>query len=175
MGNLGENLVGREVCMASNVDKLSQAYYEKPRTTTTWSGLPLKEIYTPEDVADIDYSRDIANAGEYPFTRGIHSNMFRGRYWTRREVCGYGTPSDSNERLRFQMDAGASGLSIVRDNAGLLGVDGDHPLAEGEVGVCGVPLYSLEDMRELMAGIPVDRITMSFDDPCASSAAVTLA
>jgi len=160
--------------MTTNVDKLSQAYYEKPRTTTTWSGLPLKELYTPEDVRDIDYGRDIANAGEYPFTRGIHPNMFRGRYWTRREVVGYGTPADSNERLKFQMEQGASGLSLIPDNPTNLGIDADHPLASGEIGVQGVPLFSLQDVEEACAGIPLDKISMSFDESV-MSCAVTMA
>jgi methylmalonyl-CoA mutase N-terminal domain/subunit len=164
----------KEIIMASEVDRLTTAYYEKPARAETWSGLPLKEIYTPEDVQDIDYRRDIADAGQYPYTRGIYPNMYRGRYWTRREVCGYASAAETNKRLKFHMEEGVSGLSVIPDIPGQLGIDGDHPLAEKEVGVQGTPLSSLQDMLELMAGIPCDRITMSFNES-ACSCPVTLA
>ncbi len=141
--------------------KLMDAYYEKPAGLNTWSGLPLKDFYGPEDLASLDYRKDLADPGEFPYTRGIHSNMFRGRYWTRREVTGYGTPEDTNQRLRFLMEHGSSGLNVIPDNPSIMGLDSDHPRAEGEVGVQGAPMCCLEDIDLLMKGIPLDKISMS--------------
>ncbi len=141
--------------------KLMDAYYEKPAGLNTWSGLPLKDFYGPEDLASLDYRKDLANPGEFPYTRGIHANMFRGRYWTRREVTGYGTPEDTNQRLRFLMEHGSSGLNVIPDNPSIMGLDSDHPRAEGEVGVQGAPMCCLEDIDLLMKGIPLDKISMS--------------
>lgn len=141
--------------------KLMDAYYEKPAGLNTWSGLPLKDFYGPEDLASLDYRKDLADPGEFPYTRGIHANMFRGRYWTRREVTGYGTPEDTNQRLRFLMEHGSSGLNVIPDNPSIMGLDSDHPRAEGEVGVQGAPMCCLEDIDLLMKGIPLDKISMS--------------
>ena len=87
--------------MKEDLKKIKDAYHEKARTTTTLSGIPVKEIYRPEDIKDVDYERDIGDSGQYPFTRGIYPNMFRGRYWTRREVCGFGTPAHTNETVSY--------------------------------------------------------------------------
>ena len=141
---------------------IKESYKEKPKRVSTWSGLEVKEIYRPEDTNDIDYDNDISDAGEYPFTRGVHRDMFRGRYWTRRAICGYGTPADTNERLKFQLSEGATGLWLIPDLPTHHYIDGDHPYASGEVGLVGVPLYSLSDMESAMAGIPIDKITMTF-------------
>lgn len=150
-------------------DGLMEAYFEKPKRLTTWSGFPIKDIYTPADVAGIDYERDIANAGDYPFTRGIHSNMYRGRYWTMREGGGYARAADTNKRLKFLASQGVSGFSIFRDLPTVWGIDADHPMAEGEVGLCGVNLTSLKDMEEVLAGITLDKVSVAL--LCASSLA----
>jgi len=147
--------------MAEKTDKMIEAYYEKPGRISTWSGLPLEEVYTPEDLDVLDYATKIADPGEYPFTRGIFRNMYRGRYWTRREVTGYGTPSDTNKRLKYQIEQGVSGLNVIIDVPTNLGLDSDHPLAGGEVGVQGVPLTSLRDMEYLMEDVPMDKLSMS--------------
>ena len=147
--------------MVKEIDELAQAYYEKPRKMETWSGLSLKEVYTPKDMEDIEQERDIGEAGEYPFTRGIHLNMYRGRYWTRREVIGYGMPADTNNRLKLQIAEGVTGLNVITDLPGALNIDGDHPLAHREIGVCGVPWNSLKDMEELLDGIPIDKVSFS--------------
>lgn len=147
--------------MADKIDKIKEAYFEKPQTTHTWSGLPVKDIYTPEDAKGIDYDRDIADAGEYPYTRGIHPNMFRGRYWTRREVCGFGTPAETNERLILQIQEGVGGLNVIVDMPTRFGISVEHPLAEGEVGASGVPLTSIEDMKVLTRGIPTGDVSFS--------------
>ena len=156
----------------SNVDGLIDAYFEKPKRTTTWSGFPVKDIYTPKDIDGMDYERDMPDAGKYPYTRGIHPDMFRGRYWTKREVTGFGTPTDTNRRLKKQIEEGVSGLNVIRDNPTNLGIDPDHPLAEGEVGLVGVSLCSLKDMEMLTEGIPLDKVSMSLI--CASCPAIII-
>ncbi|RLC69797.1 MAG: methylmalonyl-CoA mutase, partial [Chloroflexi bacterium] len=160
--------------MATEAGRLTEAYFEKPKKTETWSGFPLKEVYGPEDTRDIDYDRDVGEPGQYPYTRGIYRDMYRGRYWTRREVCGYGTAADTNERLKFHLEEGASGLSVIPDIPSHMGMDGDHPRAMEEVGLQGAPLTSLKDMEDLVAGIPLDKISMSFNES-ACSCPVTLA
>ena len=136
------------------------AYQDTPQKPETWSGIPLNEIYTPKDVEGIDYQRDIADAGEYAFTRGIHRNMYRGKYPTRRIICGFGSAADTNKRLKFNIESGFSGLDVQLDLPSYLDViDADHPRAEGEVGVQGVNLCSLQDFEDLVEGIPLDKIT----------------
>ena len=125
--------------MAKKSDSLTEAYFERPKKTETWSGLSVKEFYNPEDTKDLDYKEDTADPGDYPYTRGIYRDMYRGRYWTRREVCGYGTAAETNERLKFHMETGASGLSVIPDIPSAMGVDGDHPQAMEEVGLQGAP------------------------------------
>ena len=147
--------------MEDKFEKLEKAYYEGAKRLKTWSGFPVKEVYSPEDVTQIDYSKDIADPGSFPYTRGIHSNMFRGRVWTKRELCGFGTPADTNARLKYLTEEGQSGLNFINDLPTALGIDSDHPLAEGEIGVIGVPLSSLKDMEALMDGIPVDKVSVS--------------
>lgn len=137
------------------------SYYEKATDLKTWSGLPLKAFYGPVDVASLDYEGDVADPGAFPYTRGIHRDMFRGRYWTLREVCGYGTPEETNERLSFLIKEGVGGLNVIPDNPSIMGLDSDHPRAGGEVGVQGVPLCSLQDMELLMKDIALDKISMS--------------
>lgn len=147
--------------MSTDLDRLTGAYYEKVRRTQTWSGIPLKRIYTPQDVAGIEFDRDIADAGQYPFTRGIHGDMYRGKLWTRRQGWGYGLGEDTNKQLKLLIEQGNTGLSIYRDLPSANGIDSDHPMAEGEVGVAGVALCSLQDMEAIMEGIPLDRVTTS--------------
>ncbi|MBL7212767.1 MAG: methylmalonyl-CoA mutase [Desulfobacteraceae bacterium] len=160
--------------MTNKSDSLIEAYFEKPKKTETLSGLSVKEFYNPEDTKDLNYEGDMADPGEYPYTRGIYRDMYRGRYWTRREVCGYGTAAETNERLKFHMKTGASGLSVIPDIPTQLGVDGDHPQAMEEVGLQGAPFTSLKDVEDLVSGIPLDKISMSFNES-ASSCPVTLA
>ncbi|MBW1786443.1 MAG: methylmalonyl-CoA mutase [Deltaproteobacteria bacterium] len=141
--------------------KLVDAYYEKPTGLKTWSGLPLKDFYGPDDVSGIDYEKQTGAPGEFPYTRGIHKDMFRGRYWTRREVTGYGTPVETNERLKFLIKEGASGLNVIPDNPSIMGIDSDHPRARGEVGVQGVSMCTMQDMELLMKDLPLEEISMS--------------
>ena len=127
---------------------------ERQEIFTTLSGVPVERLYTPSDLVDFDYSRDLGDPGEYPFTRGIHRTMYRGRVWTMRQFSGFGSPEDTNQRLHYLLKQGQTGLSIAFDLPTLMGYDSDHALAEGEVGKCGVAVSSLADMETLLAGLP---------------------
>lgn len=127
----------------------------------TVSGLPVNILYTPEDVAQLDYLRDLGFPGEYPYTRGVRSNMYRGRHWTMREFSGFGTAKDTNERYKFLLGHGETGLSVAFDFPTLYGRDSDDALCHGEVGKCGVAISSLDDMETLFAGIPLDKVSTS--------------
>jgi methylmalonyl-CoA mutase N-terminal domain/subunit len=132
-----------------------------PRNFTTVSGRPIKELYTPADLPGYDYFRDLNFPGEYPYTRGIHPTMHRGRPWTMRQFSGFGTAEDTNKRYKYLLARGQTGLSVAFHLPTLMGVDSDHPLAKGEVGKCGVAIDSLADMEVLFSGIPLDKITTS--------------
>ena len=142
---------------------------ERKELFTTLSGVPVERLYTPSDLADFDYARDLGEPGEYPFTRGIHRTMYRGRLWTMRQFSGFGTPEDSNQRLHYLLKQGQTGLSIAFDLPTLMGYDSDHALAEGEVGRCGVAVSSLADMETLLAGLPLEQVTtsMTINSPAA--------
>jgi methylmalonyl-CoA mutase N-terminal domain/subunit len=127
----------------------------------TISGLPIKPLYGPGDLAHQDYSRDLGVPGEYPFTRGIHPTMYRGKMFTMRQFSGFGTPKESNERYHYLLAAGQTGLSIAFDNPTIMGYDSDHPKAHGEVGKCGVAVDSLRDMEVLLGGIDPGAISTS--------------
>lgn len=142
-------------------DDYLKSYYEKPQSARTWSGYELKEIYTPEDRASHNYEEEVGDAGEYPFTRGIHRNMFRGRYWTRREVVGIGSPADTHERAAFCFEHGGSGLNTIADVTYEMGLDADHPWAQHEVGLTGVNITSMRDMETLVGDIPLDKVSWS--------------
>ncbi|MFQ5898253.1 MAG: methylmalonyl-CoA mutase [Candidatus Methylomirabilia bacterium] len=135
-------------------------YFEKPFRLRTWSGLDVKPFYRPEDVAGEHRERP-SDPGEYPYTRGIHRDMYRGRLWTRREVCGFGSPEETNRRMRFLLAQGASGLNVIFDIPTMTGMDADHPMVEEEVGVQGTSLSTVRDMEALMAGLPLGEISMS--------------
>src|SRR5438093_218779 len=104
----------------------------------TISGLPIRPLYRPEDLEGMDLARDLAVPGEYPFTRGIHTSMYRGRMFTMRQFAGFGTPRESNQRYHYLLEHGQTGLSIAFDNPTIMGYDSDHPKSHGEVGKCGV-------------------------------------
>ncbi|MBM4431101.1 MAG: methylmalonyl-CoA mutase, partial [Chloroflexi bacterium] len=134
---------------------------ERCDTFITTSGEPVQRLYTPLDVTDLDYERDLGFPGEYPFTRGVHPTMHRGRLWTMRMFAGFGSAEETNARYRYLLAHGETGLSVAFDFPTLYGYDTDHPLAEGEFGKCGVAVSSLADMEILFADIPVDQITTS--------------
>src|SRR6059036_3276441 len=120
-----------------------------------------ERLYTPLDTSDIDYDRDIGMPGEYPYTRGVQPTMYRGRLWTMRQYAGFGTATESNERYRFLLKQGQTGLSVAFDLPTQIGYDSDDPMANGEVGKVGVAIDSLEDMEILLAGIPLDKVSTS--------------
>lgn len=134
---------------------------EGQRKFTTVSDLPIKELYTHKDVASFDYDAKLGNPGEYPFTRGIHKDMYRGRTWTKRLFSGFGSAEDTNIRYHYLLSQGQTGLSVAFDFPTLMGYDSDSPLANGEVGKCGVSISSLADMETLFDGIPLDKVTTS--------------
>src|SRR5262249_36271908 len=116
------------------------------RRFTTISGRPIERLYEPEDVAGIDYGRDLADPGHFPYTRGIHETMYRGKAWTMRQFAGFGTAAQTNARFKYLLEHGSHGLSIAFDLPTLMGRDPDHPLSLGEVGKCGVAVSPLPDM-----------------------------
>lgn len=134
-------------------------YKERMDVFTTLSNIEVKRLYTPLDLEDYDYIKKLGFPGEYPFTRGIHATMYRGRIWTMRMFSGYGAPEDTNKRLKFLIEHGETGLSLAFDYPTLIGLDSDHPLANGEVGVCGVAVDSLWDMKIIFDGINMGQIT----------------
>jgi methylmalonyl-CoA mutase, N-terminal domain len=127
----------------------------------TSSHIPVKPLYTPADVKGSDYEHEVGYPGEYPFTRGVQGTMYRGRLWTMRQYAGFGTAAQSNERFRYLLGKGQTGLSVAFDLPTQIGHDSDHPRAVGEVGKVGVAIDSLEDMEALFDRIPLDRVTTS--------------
>jgi methylmalonyl-CoA mutase N-terminal domain/subunit len=123
---------------------------------STISGRPLEPVYTPLDVATVE-----PLPGDYPYTRGIHPTMYRGKLWTMRQFAGFGTAEDTNQRYKFLLERGQTGLSVAFDFPTLMGYDSDHPRSEGEVGKCGVAISSLADMETLFDGIPLDQVSVS--------------
>ena len=128
---------------------------------TTLSGETLNTLYTPDDLNGFDYARDLGSPGEYPFTRGPYSNMYRGRLWTMRQFSGFGSARESNQRYKYLLAQGGTGLSVAFDLPTLMGVDPDDERAEGEVGRCGVSIASLRDMETLFDGIPLGQVSTS--------------
>src|SRR5258708_1911483 len=134
---------------------------ERSGTFTTISGRPIERIYTPQDIAALDYARDLGDPGVFPYTRGIHPTGYRGRLWTMRQFAGFGTPEETNARYKQLLKAGGTGLSVAFDLPTLMGRDPDHELSLGEVGKCGVNVTSLADMETLFDGIDLAAITTS--------------
>ena len=127
----------------------------------TISGMPLNMLYTPDDIQNFDYLEESGFPGEYPYTRSIRQNLYRGRLWTMRQFAGFGTAKDTNQRYKFLLSHGETGLSVAFDFPTLYGRDSDDPLSEGEVGKCGVAISSLQDMETLFDGIPMDKVSTS--------------
>ncbi|MGH2723877.1 MAG: acyl-CoA mutase large subunit family protein [Actinomycetota bacterium] len=147
-----------------NKDAWLERYRKTPERDVdfeTISGEPLDPLYTPEDVADLDYERDLGYPGEYPYTRGVYPTMYRGRMWTMRQFAGFGTPEQTNARYKYLLEHGQGGLSVAFDMPTLMGRDSDDPRSEGEVGRCGVATDSLADFEALFDGIPLGDITTS--------------
>ena len=143
----------------------------------TMSGVELDTLYTPEDLADFDYARDLAYPGEYPFTRGVQPSMYRGRVWTMREYSGFGTAEDTNQRYHYLLEQGLTALSVAFHLPTQIGYDSDHPLARGERGKVGVAIDTLKDMEILFEGIPLDKVStsMTINSTCAPILAMYIA
>jgi len=142
---------------------------ERATTFTTISGRPIERVYTADDVAGVEYARDINDPGAFPYTRGIHATGYRGKLWTMRQFAGFGTPEETNARYKTLLAAGGTGLSVAFDLPTLMGRDPDHELSLGEVGKCGVNVTSLADMETLFEGISLSDITtsMTINSPAA--------
>ena len=131
------------------------------RLFTTVSGVPIAQLYRPEDIRELDYEQDLGDPGRPPYTRGIYPTMYRGRLWTMRQFSGFGMAEDTNERFHYLLKHGQTGLSVAFHLPTLMGFDSDHPMSTGEVGKCGVAIDSLADMETLFKGIPLDQISTS--------------
>src|SRR5438093_287646 len=145
-------------------ETLRPALKRQPERKTTFQTVSLDEIsrlYDPTDVADLDFDNDLSFPGEFPYTRGIHATGYRGKLWTMRQFAGFGTPEETNARFKYLLKEGQTGLSVAYDLPALMGYDADSPLAEGEVGKCGVAVSSLADMEVLFDGIPLEQVTVS--------------
>ena len=153
----------------TTLEKSMSRFPERQEEFVTTSSAPIGRLYTPEDVADMDYERDLGFPGEYPYTRGVHATMYRGRLWTMRMFAGFGTAEETNARFKYLLSQGETGLSIAFDMPTLYGLDTDDPRAEGEFGKCGVAVSSLKDMEVLMDGIPMDKVStsMTINSPAA--------
>jgi len=143
----------------------------------TTSDINIKRLYTPEDVKNLDYLRDLGFPGQFPFTRSLHATMYRGRLWTMRQFSGFGTAEQTNKRFRYLLREGETGLSVAFDYPTIMGRDSDDPMCNGEVGVCGVAVSSLKDMETLFDGIPLDKVTtsMTINGPAAMLLAMYIA
>jgi methylmalonyl-CoA mutase N-terminal domain/subunit len=155
----------------------AQSFEERQDFFTTTSGVPVERVYTPVDVADQNYIRDLGFPGEYPYTRGVHYTGYRGKLWTMRMFAGFGCAEETNARYKYLLEHGETGLSVAFDFPTLNGYDTDAPEAKGEFGKCGVAVSSLADMEILFDGIPVDEITtsMTINGPAAVIWAMYLA
>ncbi|KPK29011.1 MAG: methylmalonyl-CoA mutase [Desulfobacterales bacterium SG8_35_2] len=174
--------------MFENIEKIKKAKQEwlknqiaKTKESNqkfmTASSDPVELLATPEDIHQINYFNDINLPGEFPYTRGIHPNMYRGKIWTMRQFAGFGTPRDTNQRFKYLLSHGQTGLSVAFDLPSLMGCDPDDPLSEGEVGKCGVSICSLKDMEILFDEIPLDQVStsMTINGPAAMLYAFYLA
>jgi methylmalonyl-CoA mutase N-terminal domain/subunit len=145
----------------SEAKKVGSRSEERKEKFVTDSNIPVNQVYTPADVAGLEYEQDLGMPGEYPFTRGVQPTMYRGRLWTMRQYAGFGSAEETNERFKYLLKQGQTGLSVAFDLPTQIGYDSDHPLARGEVGKVGVAIDSLKDMEILLDGIPLDKVSTS--------------
>ena len=152
---------GAEKWEKNTLRRTLEASGERKKDFFTESGIPVKRLYTPLDLEESDYVRDLAFPGEYPYTRGVYPSMYRGRLWTMRNYAGFGTAEDTNKRFRYLLKQGMPGLSVAFDLPTQIGYDSDHPMAEGAVGRVGVAVDTLADMETIFEGIPLDEVSTS--------------
>ncbi|MEW5841860.1 MAG: methylmalonyl-CoA mutase family protein [Bacteroidota bacterium] len=160
-----------------NYSKKLEKTSETGMKFTTVSGEPVEPLYNPDDLNSENFLKEIGFPGEYPYTRGIHTNGYRGRIWTMRQFAGFGTPEDTNQRFKYLLEHGQTGLSVAFDLPTLMGWDADATMSEGEVGICGVAVSSLQDMEILFGGIPLGKVStsMTINSPAAMIFAFYLA
>jgi methylmalonyl-CoA mutase N-terminal domain/subunit len=153
----------------TTLQQTTARFPERREDFITTSSEPIDRVYTPLDVSEMDYFEDLNLPGEYPYTRGIHPTMHRGRLWTMRMFAGFGTAEETNQRFKYLLDQGQTGLSIAFDLPTLMGYDTDAPESLGEFGKCGVAVSSLKDMEILLDGIPLDKVStsMTINSPAA--------
>ncbi len=159
------------------VSKVLQKMPERKADFANTSGIPVNRVYTPLDMAEFDYLKQLGMPGAYPYTRAVQPTAYRGRFWTMRQYAGFATAEETNERYHFLLKSGQTGLSVAFDLPTQIGYDSDHPLAQGEVGKVGVCIDSLWDMERLFQGIPLDQVStsMTINSPCAVIMAMYLA
>ena len=144
-----------------NVSDPALKQAERKASFQTVSLQEIERLYTPDNLSDLDFDRDLSFPGQFPYTRGIHPTGYRGKFWTMRQFAGFGTPEETNARFKYLLKEGQTGLSVAYDLPALMGYDADSPLAEGEVGKCGVAVSSLADIEVLFDGIPLEKVTVS--------------
>lgn len=152
---------GKKQWTENSVDKAISRFPERKEEFTTGSNLKVDRLYTPADVEDFDYEEKLGYPGEYPYTRGVQPTMYRGRLWTMRQYAGFATAEESNQRYKYLLDQGQTGLSVAFDLPTQIGYDSDHSLSQGEIGKVGVAIDSLRDMEILFDGIPLDKVSTS--------------
>ncbi|MEF8885994.1 MAG: methylmalonyl-CoA mutase family protein [Haloarculaceae archaeon] len=152
----------REEWESETLDPVLEGYGERRDRFATVSNYDVDRLYTPEDVADLDYEADLGFPGEPPYTRGVYPTMYRGRTWTMRQFAGFGTPRETNERFHYLIEEGQTGLSTAFDMPSLMGLDSDHPMSDGEVGREGVAVDTLRDVEILFDGIDLGEVSTSF-------------
>ena len=141
----------------TSLQKALASLPERQGQFITTSSEPINRLYTPLDVANLDYAADLGHPGEYPYTRGVHPTLHRSKLWTMRMFAGFGTAEETNARFKYLLDQGQTGLSVAFDLATLMGYDTDQPEALGEFGKCGVAVSSLKDLEILLDGIPLEQ------------------
>jgi methylmalonyl-CoA mutase N-terminal domain/subunit len=156
-----DKIAAKKESWQAKLDATIKKRPEREAEFYTDSGVKINTVYTPLDVADLDYDHDLGLPGEYPYTRGVQPNMYRGRYWTMRQYAGFGTAEETNKRFRYLLEQGQTGLSCAFDLPTQIGYDSDHPLARGEVGKVGVAIDSLLDMETLFDQIPLGKVSTS--------------
>jgi methylmalonyl-CoA mutase N-terminal domain/subunit len=163
--------------MATALEKLAEAYFKGGAKGHSPCGIELKHVYKPEDTADFDYERDLGNPGEYPFTRGVYEDMYRGRLFSMRLITGCPTPKLTNDRFKLLITEGESAINIIGDHPTMIGIDPDHPRAEGGVGLTGVPICTYKDMDTILDGMPLDQVStmLSLGTPIAMPAYLCVA
>ena len=172
----GDTSKNREHWRKNTLDPVIRRFPERQESFETDSGLVIEPLYGPDDSAlgNTDYYDEVGFPGEYPYTRGVQPNMYRGRIWTMRQYSGYATAADTNRRFRYLLEQGQTGLSVAFDLPTQIGYDSDDPQSQGEVGKVGVPICSLEDMETLFEGIPLDQVSTSMTINATASALLCL-